>query len=98
MPRTVYSGHMPIAPVSSGTTPMYPHMPTVPVAARPIKTRPPATRNARSMVPIEETIKGFNMIMDGAMDEYPESAFNLKGNIEDVITAGKKIMAEAAKA
>ena len=50
------------------------------------------------MVPIEETIKGFNMIMDGAMDEYPESAFNLKGSIEDVITAGKKMMAEAAKA
>ncbi|MBP6389827.1 MAG: F0F1 ATP synthase subunit beta [Flavobacteriales bacterium] len=50
------------------------------------------------MVPIEETIKGFNMIMDGALDEVPESAFNLKGNIEDVITAGKKIMAEAAKA
>jgi F-type H+-transporting ATPase subunit beta len=50
------------------------------------------------MVPIEETIKGFNMIMDGAMDEYPESAFNLKGNIDDVITAGKKMLAEAAKA
>jgi F-type H+-transporting ATPase subunit beta len=48
------------------------------------------------MVPIEETIKGFNMIMDGQMDEYPESAFNLKGNIEDVIAAGKKMMAEAA--
>jgi len=50
------------------------------------------------MVPIEETIKGFNMIMDGEMDEYPESAFNLKGNIEDVIAAGKKLLAEAAKA
>ena len=50
------------------------------------------------MVPIEETIKGFNMILDGQMDEYPESAFNLKGNIEEVIAAGKKIMAEAAKA
>jgi F-type H+-transporting ATPase subunit beta len=38
------------------------------------------------------------MIMDGEMDEYPESAFNLKGNIEDVITAGKKMLADAAKA
>jgi F-type H+-transporting ATPase subunit beta len=47
------------------------------------------------MVSIEDTIKGFNMIMDGEMDEYPESAFNLKGKIEDVITAGKKMMAEA---
>jgi F-type H+-transporting ATPase subunit beta len=50
------------------------------------------------MVPIEETIKGFNMIMDGQMDEYPEAAFNLKGNIDDVITAGKKMLADAAKA
>ena len=50
------------------------------------------------MVPIEETIKGFNMIMDGKLDDVPESAFNLKGSIEDVITAGKKLMAEAAKA
>ena len=47
------------------------------------------------MVSIEDTIKGFNMIMDGEMDEYPESAFNLKGTIEDVITAGKKMMADA---
>ncbi|HRH38371.1 MAG TPA: F0F1 ATP synthase subunit beta, partial [Flavobacteriales bacterium] len=50
------------------------------------------------MVPIEETIKGFNMIMDGGLDDVPESAFNLKGNIEDVIAAGKKMMAETAKA
>ncbi len=48
------------------------------------------------MVSIEETIKGFNMIMDGAMDEYPEAAFNLKGGIEEVIEAGKKMLAEAS--
>ncbi|MCB0621600.1 MAG: F0F1 ATP synthase subunit beta, partial [Saprospiraceae bacterium] len=29
------------------------------------------------MVPIEETIRGFNMILDGEVDEYPETAFNL---------------------
>jgi F-type H+-transporting ATPase subunit beta len=46
------------------------------------------------MVSIEDTIKGFNMIMDGEMDQYPEAAFNLKGSIEDVITAGKKMLAE----
>ena len=46
------------------------------------------------LVPIEETIKGFNMIMDGEMDEYPEAAFNLKGNIEAVIEAGKKMLAQ----
>jgi len=48
------------------------------------------------LVSIEETIKGFNMILDGACDEYPESAFNLKGTIEEAIEAGKKILAEAA--
>jgi F-type H+/Na+-transporting ATPase subunit beta len=47
------------------------------------------------MVPIEETIRGFNMIMDGEVDEYPEAAFNLKGSIDEVIQAGKKILAEA---
>ena len=36
-------------------------------------------------VPIEETIKGFNMIMDGEVDEYPEAAFNLVGTIDDAI-------------
>ena len=43
-------------------------------------------------VSIEDTIKGFNMIMDGEVDEYPEAAFNLVGTIEDAIEKGKKIM------
>ncbi len=46
-------------------------------------------------VPIEETIKGFNMIMEGEVDEYPEAAFNLVGNIEEAIEKGKKIIAES---
>ncbi|MBI3509232.1 MAG: F0F1 ATP synthase subunit beta [Bacteroidetes bacterium] len=46
-------------------------------------------------VPIEDTIKGFNMIMDGEVDEYPEAAFNLVGTIENAIEKGKKMMAEA---
>lgn len=46
------------------------------------------------LVPIEETIRGFNMIMDGEVDQYPEAAFNLKGTIDDVIEAGKKMLAE----
>jgi len=47
------------------------------------------------LVPIEETIRGFNMIMDGEVDEYPEAAFNLVGNIDEAIAKGKKILAEA---
>ena len=47
------------------------------------------------IVPIEETIKGFNMIMNGEVDEYPEAAFNLVGTIDDAIAKGKKLLAEA---
>jgi F-type H+-transporting ATPase subunit beta len=47
------------------------------------------------LVPIEETIKGFNMIIDGEVDEYPEAAFNLVGTIDEAIEKGKKLMAEA---
>ncbi len=47
-----------------------------------------------TLVSIEDTIKGFNMIMDGEVDQYPESAFNLVGTIEEAIEKGKKIMAE----
>ena len=47
------------------------------------------------LVPIEETIRGFNMILDGEVDEYPESAFNLVGNIDEAIAKGKKMLAEA---
>jgi F-type H+/Na+-transporting ATPase subunit beta len=45
------------------------------------------------LVPIDETIRAFNMIMDGEVDEYPEAAFNLVGNIDDAIEKGKKLMA-----
>ena len=48
------------------------------------------------MVPIEDTIKGFNMILDGEVDDLPEQAFLNVGTIEDAIAKGKKLM-EAAK-
>jgi F-type H+-transporting ATPase subunit beta len=44
------------------------------------------------LVDIQDTIKGFNMILDGEMDEYPEAAFNLVGTIEDAVNKGKKMM------
>lgn len=46
------------------------------------------------LVDIKDTIKGFNMILNGEVDEYPEAAFNLVGTIEDAIEKGKKILAE----
>jgi F-type H+-transporting ATPase subunit beta len=46
------------------------------------------------LVTIEDTIKGFNMILNGEVDQYPEAAFNLKGTIEDAIEAGEKMLAD----
>ncbi len=48
-----------------------------------------------TIVSLEDTIKGFNMIMDGEVDEYPEAAFNMVGTIEEAIEKGKKLLAES---
>ena len=47
------------------------------------------------LVDIADTIKGFNMIMDGKVDQYPEAAFNLVGSIEEAIEKGEKMLADA---
>jgi F-type H+-transporting ATPase subunit beta len=47
------------------------------------------------MVSIEDTIKGFNMIMDGEVDYLPEQAFLNVGTIEDAISKGEAILAAA---
>ena len=47
------------------------------------------------MVSIEDTIKGFNMILDGELDELPEQAFLNVGTIEQAIEKGKKLLAQA---
>ena len=47
------------------------------------------------MVTIEDTIRGFNMIIDGEVDQYPEAAFNLCGTIEDAIANGERMIAES---
>ena len=49
-------------------------------------------------VSIDDTIKGFNMIMDGELDKYPEAAFHLVGTIEEAIAKGEKLLKEAANA
>jgi len=48
-----------------------------------------------ALVDIKDTIKGFNMIMDGELDHLPEAAFNLVGTIEQAIEKGEKLMREA---
>lgn len=42
-------------------------------------------------VPLKDTIRSFRAIIDGEMDEYPESAFFNVGTLEDVIEKAKSI-------
>ena len=46
------------------------------------------------MVPLNETIRGFKMILSGEMDQYPEQAFLNVGTIDEAIAKGKKMLAE----
>ncbi|MBR1596040.1 MAG: F0F1 ATP synthase subunit beta, partial [Phocaeicola sp.] len=49
------------------------------------------------LVSIEDTIKGFNMIMDGEVDDLPEQAFLNVGTIEEAIEKGRKLLESANK-
>ena len=44
------------------------------------------------MVPLNETIRGFKMILDGEVDDLPEQAFLNVGTIDDAIAKGKKML------
>lgn len=44
------------------------------------------------MVPIEECIRGFNMILDGEVDHLPEQAFLNVGTIDEAIAKGEKLL------
>ena len=48
-----------------------------------------------TMVSIEDTIKGFKMILDGEVDYLPEPAFLNVGTIEEAIAKGEKLLAQA---
>ena len=49
------------------------------------------------MVPIEETIRGFKMILDGELDYLPEMAFLSVGTIDDAIAKGQKLIEQSKK-
>ena len=46
-------------------------------------------------VKLEDTIKGFNMILSGELDDLPEASFYLVGNIDQVKAKAAKILSEA---
>lgn len=50
-----------------------------------------------TMISIEDTIKGFKMILDGEVDYLPEPAFLNVGTIEEAIEKGKKLLEQAKK-
>jgi F-type H+/Na+-transporting ATPase subunit beta len=47
------------------------------------------TNNPGQYVKLTDTIRGFKEILDGKHDDKPESAFYLKGGIEDVVKVAK---------
>ena len=55
------------------------------------------TGRAGVYVDIKDTIKGFNMIIDGELDKYPEAAFSYAGTIEQAIEKGEQMLKEAAE-
>jgi len=46
-------------------------------------------------VKVEDTVRGFQEILDGKYDDVPEQAFFLKGGIEEVVEAAEKMKATA---
>merc|ERR1711914_4949 len=54
------------------------------------------TNNPGKLVPIAETISGFQEILAGKYDHLPEGAFYMVGNVDEVVAKGEKLTAEAA--
>ena len=48
------------------------------------------------MVTIEDTIRGFRMILDGEVDDLPEQAFLNVGPIEEALKKGEEMLAAIA--
>jgi F-type H+-transporting ATPase subunit beta len=48
-------------------------------------------------VKIEDTIKGFQEIIDGKHDELPEQAFYMVGTIENAVEKGRRLAGEGAE-
>jgi F-type H+/Na+-transporting ATPase subunit beta len=45
-------------------------------------------------VPVKETVRGFQEILDGKHDDLPEQAFRLVGTIDEAREQGERIRAE----
>jgi len=56
------------------------------------------TGMAGRYVPVAETVRGFQEILDGKHDDLPEQAFYMVGTIDEAVEKGKKMQEEAAAA
>jgi F-type H+-transporting ATPase subunit beta len=56
------------------------------------------TGQAGVYVKVDETVKGFKMILDGELDHLPENAFYMVGDINEAIEKGEKLLAESEEA
>jgi len=52
------------------------------------------TNRAGAYVKLEDTIKGFTMIVDGELDDIPEQAFYMVGSIDQVLDQAQKVKFE----
>jgi F-type H+-transporting ATPase subunit beta len=63
--------------------------------SQPMFVAEPFTGRPGRYVPVRETVRGFNEILDGKHDDLPEQAFYMVGTIEDAQEAAEKLAAEA---
>ena len=56
------------------------------------------TGMAGRYVPVTETVRGFQEIIDGKHDDLPEQAFYMVGTIDEAVEKGKKMQEEATAA
>jgi F-type H+-transporting ATPase subunit beta len=56
------------------------------------------TGMAGRYVPVAETVRGFQEIIDGKHDDLPEQAFYMVGTIDEAVEKGKKMQEEATAA
>ncbi|MCB1835305.1 MAG: F0F1 ATP synthase subunit beta, partial [Geminicoccaceae bacterium] len=54
------------------------------------------TGSPGKLVSVEDTIKGFKGIVEGAYDDLPEASFYMVGGIDEAVDKAKKLAAEAA--
>lgn len=58
--------------------------------SQPFFVAEPFTGKEGRYVPLAETVRGFETILNGEMDQYPESAFSMVGTIDEVIEKAKQ--------